>query len=156
MYVGVRLILARGEVLPAPAGPPSGSPLGLPGSSSGHSSPAGPANGAAPIGATRGEGRARDGAAFRRGFLCDMTNPKTVIAFTSVIPQFLAPGAHVLMPTLLGVTFAALGFGSLLLYCALFSGTGRLLRRPRLQRGLLRGGGVALVGFGVALAVEDH
>src|SRR4051794_15481816 len=29
------------------------------------------------------------GPALRQGFLCDMTNPKTVLVFTSVIPQFL-------------------------------------------------------------------
>jgi threonine/homoserine/homoserine lactone efflux protein len=46
--------------------------------------------------------------AFQRGFLCDMTNPKT----------------------LLGVTFALLGFGSLTLYSLVLARAGGLVRRP--------------------------
>ena len=54
--------------------------------------------------------------AFRQGFLCEITNPKTLLAFTSVMPQFIPAGSSPLLPALLGVTFAALGFASLTLY----------------------------------------
>lgn len=108
-----------------------------------------------PTEGTRAAGGGRPLVAFRQGFVCDMTNPKTVVAFTSVIPQFLGSGDDVAMAALLGVTFALLGFASLMLYAAVFSGTTRLLGRPRWQRLFARGSGVALVGFGVALAVES-
>lgn len=126
IYVGSRLIWARPEALLA-------SPV--------------EATGDAPQ-------RLRRAVAFRQGFLCDMTNPKTVVAFTSVIPQFVGTGAHVLMPTLLGVTFALLGFLALLLYGALFGRSARLLRRPKLTHRLFRASGVALVGFGGGLAYD--
>ena len=54
--------------------------------------------------------------AFRQGFLCDMTNPKTLLVFTSVMPQFIPAGSSPLGPALLGVTFAVLGFASLTVY----------------------------------------
>jgi threonine/homoserine/homoserine lactone efflux protein len=125
IYIGLSLLFARREATPVPAGE-IGDPLQRP----------------------------RYPASFRRGFLCDMTNPKTVVAFTSVIPQFVGVDAHVLMPILLGVTFAFLGFLSLLLYGALFDRSARSLRRPRLMNRLFRASGVALVGFGGGLAYD--
>jgi threonine/homoserine/homoserine lactone efflux protein len=94
------------------------------------------------------------GLALRQGFLCDMTNPKTVLVFTSVIPQFLHHDGSLAMSVLLGVTFALLGFFSLLLYGLTLGRAGRAIRRPRLQRHLLRGSGGILIGFGGALAAE--
>jgi threonine/homoserine/homoserine lactone efflux protein len=79
-------------------------------------------------------GRAR---AFRQGFLCD-----------------IAAGSSPLLPALLGVTFAGLGFGSLTLYSLVLARAGGVLRRPKLARRLMRGSGGILVGFGVALAAE--
>lgn len=92
--------------------------------------------------------------AFRRGFLCDMTNPKTLVVVTGVIPQFVPAGSAPFLPALLGVTFAALGFASLALYSLVLGRAGGVIRRPRLARRLIRGSGGVLVGFGVALAAE--
>ena len=92
--------------------------------------------------------------AFRLGFLCDMTNPKTLVVFTSVIPQFVPAGSAPFRPALLGVTFAALGFASLALYSLVLGRAGGVIRRPELARRLIRGSGGVLVGFGVALAAE--
>jgi threonine/homoserine/homoserine lactone efflux protein len=92
--------------------------------------------------------------AFRQGFLCEITNPKTLLAFTSVMPQFIPAGSSPLLPALLGVTFAALGFASLTLYSLVLGRAGGVLRRPLLARRLMRGCGGVLVGFGVALAAE--
>jgi threonine/homoserine/homoserine lactone efflux protein len=96
----------------------------------------------------------QNGIALRQGFLCDMTNPKTVLVFTSVIPQFLAHDSTLAMSALLGVTFALLGFLSLLLYAVTLGRAGRAIRRPKLQRRLLRTSGGLLIGFGGALAAE--
>jgi threonine/homoserine/homoserine lactone efflux protein len=83
-----------------------------------------------------------------------MTNPKTLLVFTSVMPQFIPAGSLPFLPALLGVTFAALGFASLTLYSLVLGRAGGVLRRPKLARRLMRGSGGILVGFGVALAAE--
>jgi threonine/homoserine/homoserine lactone efflux protein len=100
------------------------------------------------------EPRSRPRAGFRQGFLCDMTNPKTMLAFTSVIPQFIPAGSSSTVPALLGLTFAGLGFGSLVLYSVVLGRVGGILQRPQLTRRFMRGSGGVLVGFGVALAVD--
>ena len=111
-----------------------------------------------PAAAARGEdetpARAGRPRAFRQGFLCDMTNPKTLLVFTSVMPQFIPAGSSPLRQALLGVTFAGLGFASLTLYSLVLARAGGVLRRPKLARRLMRGSGGILVGFGVALAAE--
>ena len=126
LYLGARLLLAPGDKL-------------LP---------------AAPAGEDEAPAQAGRPRAFRQGFLCDMTNPKTLLVFTSVMPQFIPAGSSPFLPALLGVTFAGLGFASLTLYSLLLARAGGVLRRPRLARRLIRGSGGILVGFGVALAAE--
>lgn len=98
--------------------------------------------------------QARPPRAFRQGFLCDMTNPKTLLVFTSVLPQFVPAGATPVRPALLGITFAALGFASLALYALVLARAGGMIRRPKLTRRLIRGSGGVLVGFGVTLVAE--
>jgi threonine/homoserine/homoserine lactone efflux protein len=90
--------------------------------------------------------------AFREGVLCDLSNPKTLLVFTSVIPQFLPSGRHVADAAVYGVVFAILGFLSLLLYAVAFASARRAVARPRLKRALLRASGGVLVVFGVRLA----
>ena len=128
IYLGARLLLAPGDKLLLPAV------------------------------AARGEDEtsARVGRppAFRQGFLCEMTNPKTLLVFTSVMPQFIPAGSSPFLPALLGLTFAGLGFASLTLYSLVLARAGGVLRRPKLARRLMRGSGGILVGFGVALAAE--
>jgi threonine/homoserine/homoserine lactone efflux protein len=109
---------------------------------------------AAPAGEDETPARVGRPRAFRQGFLCDMTNPKTLLVFTGVIPQFIATGSSPFLPALLGVTFAGLGFASLTLYSLLLARAGGVLRRPKLAHRLMRGSGGVLVGFGVALAAE--
>lgn len=104
-----------------------------------------PAGGVAP----RGTGRA-----FREGVICDLSNPKTLLVFTSVIPQFLPAGHHVGQAAVLGVAFALVGFASLAVYAFAFSRARRAVVRPRLKRALLRGSGGILVAFGIGVAGE--
>ena len=127
VYLGARLLLAPGDKLLS-AAPASGE--------------------------DEAPGRADRPRAFRQGFLCEMTNPKTLLVFTSVMPQFIPAGSAPFLPALLGVTFAGLGFASLTLYSLVLARAGGVLRRPRLARRLMRGSGGILVGFGVALAAE--
>jgi threonine/homoserine/homoserine lactone efflux protein len=92
--------------------------------------------------------------AFAEGALCELSNPKTLVVFTSVIPPFLPAGSGPADLALFGVLFAVVGFGSCVVYALVLGTSRRLVRRPRLADGLLRGSGGLLVGFGAGLAVE--
>ena len=74
-----------------------------------------------------------------------MTNPKTLVVFTNVIPQFVPAGSSPFLSALLGVTFAALGFASLALYSLVLGRVGNVVRRPKLARRLIRGSAGVLV-----------
>jgi threonine/homoserine/homoserine lactone efflux protein len=95
----------------------------------------------------------------REGFVVGATNPKGIILFTAVVPQFIdrsAGHATVQIATLgvICVVIALLSDGA----WALASGTARawLGRSPRRLEWLTGTGGVMLVGLGVALAVTGR
>ncbi len=92
--------------------------------------------------------------AFGEGFLCDMSNPKTVLVYASVIPQFLNASNSGLDAFVLGLVFASLGFVTSLSYALVFGAARTLLSNRRVMRNLLRGSGGILVLFGVGLLVE--
>lgn len=92
--------------------------------------------------------------AFGEGFLCDMSNPKTVLVYASVIPQFLNASSSGVDAFVLGVVFATLGFVTSLFYALVFGTARTLLSNRRVMRNLLRGSGGILVLFGVGLLVE--
>jgi threonine/homoserine/homoserine lactone efflux protein len=98
--------------------------------------------------------RVNRGRAFAEGFLNDLSNPKTVLVYASVIPQFLAGGSSPVDALVLGLVFALLGFASLLVYALVFGAAGTVLRNQRLMRNVLRGSGGVLVLFGAGLLVE--
>ncbi|MGW0250505.1 LysE family translocator [Nocardia goodfellowii] len=91
---------------------------------------------------------------FREGLLCDLSNPKTMIVFASVIPQFLGNASHPGEAFVLGVAFAVLGMCSLLVYAMVFGTARRAVRNTRIVRALLRGSGAVLGLFGVGLLAE--
>lgn len=90
--------------------------------------------------------------AFREGVVCELSNPKTLLVFTSVIPQFLPHGHDVASAVILGVAFALSGFASLTLYAMAFAQAGRLNGRPAVRRAVLRASGAVLVAFGIRVA----
>lgn len=93
--------------------------------------------------------------AFGEGALCDLSNPKTLLVFTSVIPQFLPThGGTPLQAALLGVTFALIGFAALLVYAFAFSRVGLSGLQSRFGDALLRMSGAVLMVFGIRLAFE--
>jgi threonine/homoserine/homoserine lactone efflux protein len=61
----------------------------------------------------RSAGATWGSARLREGLFSDLSNPKTVIVFTSVIPQFLNSSASPVDALILGLTFALIGFMSL-------------------------------------------
>ncbi len=92
--------------------------------------------------------------AFGEGFLCDLSNPKTVLVYASVIPQFLNASSSGSDAFALGVIFAALGFSVSVVYALVFGAARTLLSKGRVMRNVLRGSGGILVLFGVGLLVE--
>lgn len=87
--------------------------------------------------------------------MCDLSNPKTLLVFTSVIPQFLPnDGGSLVQATVLGVTFAALGFGSLAIYALVFGRIGLAGLESRFGDAVLRVSGAVLVFFGIRPALE--
>jgi threonine/homoserine/homoserine lactone efflux protein len=99
------------------------------------------------------------GRIMREGFYVGATNPKGIIIFTAVLPQFIDRSAgHVTVQlVLLGticIVIALLSDGA----WALAAGTARawLGRSSRRLEWLTAGGGVTLIGLGVGLAVTGR
>ncbi len=95
----------------------------------------------------------------REGFVVGATNPKGVIIFTAVLPQFIEPsrGHATLQLALLGlicVAVALLSDGA----WAIASGTARewLGRSPRQLERLSWGGGLTLIALGAGLALTGR
>ena len=88
---------------------------------------------------------------FRRGLLSDLSNPKMVVFFTGLLPQF---GSRFAAMALLGLVFCAMTFGWLCCYALVVARIGGLLRRSRVRRALDAVTGAVLVTFGVRLAAE--
>jgi threonine/homoserine/homoserine lactone efflux protein len=84
----------------------------------------------------------RDGRTWRRAFaqgaLCELSNPKTLLVFTSVIPQFVPSDASAGDLLLFGCLFATLGLASLVAYAGVLGSAG----------------GAVLAGFGLDLALD--
>jgi len=95
--------------------------------------------------------------AFRQGVINDLANPKMAVFFASVLPQFAAQGHGMLSELVgLGIIFASLTFSWLTLYALVISRAGDLMRGSKLRRGIDGIAGVALVGLGVRVALEER
>jgi threonine/homoserine/homoserine lactone efflux protein len=95
----------------------------------------------------------------REGFVVGFTNPKAVVVFTVVIPQFADPSrGHVPLQLLvLGIVFLTIGVVSDSAW-AIASGSARTwIARSRGRLEALAGaGGVVLIGLGLRLAVTGR
>jgi len=89
---------------------------------------------------------------FAEALLTASTNPKPILFFTALFPQFLDARAP-LLPQFLVLTglFMALSFASLVTWALLASRARALLARPRFALWLDRSVGAIFVGFGAAL-----
>lgn len=96
-------------------------------------------------------------AAFARGALTNLLNPKVGVFYVSFLPQFVPHGAPVAaFILLLGLIHAVLG---LIWFACLILATrpiARLLRKPALVLGLDRITGALFVAFGLGLALESR
>jgi threonine/homoserine/homoserine lactone efflux protein len=94
-------------------------------------------------------------AGWRQGFLSNITNPKVLVFYLAVLPQFLPAGPPLWQLAALALTHAVLSLAYLLLLVAgLHRVRAVLVRRP-VRRGLDAATGVALLGFGAVLAREQ-
>jgi threonine/homoserine/homoserine lactone efflux protein len=106
---------------------------------------------------TRSPGRGRLGgaAAYRQGVLSNLGNPKMVVFFSSLLPQFISRG-HASFQTLLmlGLIFSVMTLTWLTGYALVVARVGDVLRRERVRRSMEAATGLVLVGLGLRLATE--
>lgn len=92
---------------------------------------------------------------WRRGFLCNVLNPKVGVFYLAVLPQFLVPGVP---PAAMGVSLALVHAAEGLIWTLFLVGftglAGRWLRSPAAQRTVDGVTGTVLGAFGVAVAAE--
>ncbi|MGY1633049.1 LysE family translocator [Geodermatophilus sp. SYSU D01186] len=93
----------------------------------------------------------------RAGLLTNLLNPKVGAFYVAALPQFLPPGSSALgMGLLLAAVHAAL---SLVWFTLLITGARamrRWLQRPRVSRSVEGATGIALIGFGLRLALPSR
>jgi threonine/homoserine/homoserine lactone efflux protein len=92
-----------------------------------------------------------------RGFALQMANPKALIFFTALLPQFINPAEPVAWQVLiLGISSVVAEFFVLVGYGFLAGRASHLARLPRFVRLTDRVAGVLLVGAGAGLALAKN
>jgi len=101
--------------------------------------------------------RLRRTVAYRQGLISNLSNPKIVVFFLSLFPQFVDRGqASFARLLLLGLIFCTITFTWLTLYAVVVARIGDFLRRDRVRRALEATTGLVLVGLGLRLATEPR
>ena len=108
-----------------------------------------------PVDEADGGGKARGLAGWRQGFISNITNPKVLVFYLAVLPQFLTPGASLGWLLALAWSHAVLGQSYLQLLVTGLHGARRLLMRRRVRRGLDATTGAVLLGFSVRLTTAQ-
>lgn len=91
-----------------------------------------------------------------RAFLTQAANPKALLFFAALLPQFISPtGAVGRQILILCLTSVIVEFAVLFAYGTLASSAARLLRTPRFTKATNRMAGTLLVGAGLGLGLAD-
>jgi threonine/homoserine/homoserine lactone efflux protein len=92
---------------------------------------------------------------WRQGFLSNITNPKVLVFYLAVLPQFL--GQHAAIPVLMvfAVSHAVLSLCYLSLLVTVLARARAALQRRTVRRSMDVATGCALVGFGAKLAADN-
>ncbi|MGH7822210.1 MAG: LysE family translocator [Candidatus Binatia bacterium] len=87
------------------------------------------------------------------GFLTQGANPKALVFFSAILPQFIDPAGSVpLQVAILGVSSVLIELGVLGIYVIACAHAGSWARRPQYAAPLERLGGVLLIAAGLRLA----
>jgi threonine/homoserine/homoserine lactone efflux protein len=90
---------------------------------------------------------------FCKGFILQMSNPKALVFFTALVPQFLNPQAPLaLQVAILAVTSMLIEFFVQLLYAALAGRFSHLAAQPRFAKLTNRVAGTLLIAAGAGMA----
>ena len=93
-------------------------------------------------------------AGWRQGFLSNITNPKVLIFYLAVLPQFLSRGAGVGWILAFAWSHAILSVLYLILLTTGLHGARRVLQRRKVRRAMDAATGAVLLGFSARLASE--
>ena len=92
---------------------------------------------------------------FVNGFVLQVANPKALVFFVALLPQFIDPRGSVLTQVaILGVTSVVIEFFVLLAYGALAGCLTSVAARPRFQTLANRVAGTMLVAAGISVALQ--
>lgn len=106
------------------------------------------------LGTAKG-GKASGFRRWREGFLSNVTNPKVLVLFLSILPQFLDPAKTTTWDALmLAYTVAVVGGLWLLVLLFFINRVRGMLERRKVRRAVDGVTGAALIGFGTILALE--
>jgi threonine/homoserine/homoserine lactone efflux protein len=108
----------------------------------------------APLDADQQPGAGLALAGWRQGFLSNVTNPKVLVFYLAVLPQFLSPGAGLGWMLVLAWSHAVLGLTYLIVLISGLHGLRAVLLRRRVRRSLDAATGTVLLGFSAKLATE--
>ncbi|RRS00515.1 LysE family translocator [Glycomyces terrestris] len=92
------------------------------------------------------------------GFLVGLLNPKTILFYLAILPQFVDPstGSATAQMLLLGGTFALLAALCDTVWGLVAAAARDVFRRPKPKLVLARTGGTALIGLGIAAAAGER
>jgi len=93
------------------------------------------------------------GRLFLNGFVLQMANPKVIVFFTALVPQFISPHAPIApQVAILAVTSVTIEFFVQLFYAVLAGRAAHLAAQPRFARITDRVAGSLLIGAGLGMA----
>lgn len=96
----------------------------------------------------------RAAVAYRQGLISNLSNPKMVVFFVSLLPQFSGPHASFATVLMLGIAFCVMTLCWLSAYALVVAKAGDFLRRGKLRRLLDAVTGAVLIALGLRLVTE--
>jgi threonine/homoserine/homoserine lactone efflux protein len=90
---------------------------------------------------------------WRQGFLSNITNPKVLVFYLAVLPQFMAPESGVPQMLAYALSHASMSLTYLLLLTAFLHRVRGILARRPVRRALDTVTGCTMIGFGARLAL---